>query len=137
MIGFWRRCLFTDIVAFDATGRAEMGDRAWHALLEAHDAVVRVATQSVPLVVRLKHRATASLAMFDGPASERFAARWRLVMRCSRCGIEVRAGTAHRRSERCVAMTSSGIGGRFGARVGARPWLGPTTCWCPARCATW
>ncbi len=41
-IGFWPRCLFTDIV--DSTRRAaEMGDRDWHALLDAHDAVVRVA----------------------------------------------------------------------------------------------
>ena len=32
--------LFTDIV--DSTRRAaEMGDRDWHALLDAHDAVVR------------------------------------------------------------------------------------------------
>ncbi len=39
--------LFTDIV--DSTRRAaEMGDRDWHALLDAHDAVVRVATQSLP-----------------------------------------------------------------------------------------
>ena len=36
--------LFTDIV--DSTRRAaEMGDRDWHALLDAHDAVVRVATR--------------------------------------------------------------------------------------------
>ena len=38
--------LFTDIV--DSTRRAaEMGDRDWHALLDAHDAVVRVATRSL------------------------------------------------------------------------------------------
>ena len=36
--------LFTDIV--DSTRRAaEMGDRDWHALLDAHDAVVRVAAR--------------------------------------------------------------------------------------------
>ena len=39
--------LFTDIV--DSTRRAaEMGDRDWHALLDAHDAVVRCATRSLP-----------------------------------------------------------------------------------------
>ena len=39
--------LFTDIV--DSTRRAsEMGDRDWHALLDAHDAIVRVATNSLP-----------------------------------------------------------------------------------------
>ena len=38
--------LFTDIV--DSTRRAaEMGDRDWHALLDAHDAVVRVAAHSL------------------------------------------------------------------------------------------
>ena len=36
--------LFTDIV--DSTRRAaEIGDRDWHALLDAHDAVVRVAAR--------------------------------------------------------------------------------------------
>ena len=39
--------LFTDIV--DSTRRAaEIGDRNWHALLDAHDAVVRVATHPLP-----------------------------------------------------------------------------------------
>ena len=38
--------LFTDIV--DSTRRAaEIGDRNWHALLDAHDAVVRVAARSI------------------------------------------------------------------------------------------
>ena len=39
--------LFTDIV--DSTRRAaEIGDRDWHALLDAHDAVVRVQLNSLP-----------------------------------------------------------------------------------------
>ena len=39
--------LFTDIV--DSTRRAaEMGDRDWHALLDAHDAVVRAQLNSLP-----------------------------------------------------------------------------------------
>jgi pimeloyl-ACP methyl ester carboxylesterase len=57
--------LFTDIV--DSTRRAaEMGDRDWHALLDAHDAVVR--TQ----LARFRGREVNTsgdgfLAMFDGP----------------------------------------------------------------------
>src|SRR5436309_1687648 len=57
--------LFTDVV--DSTGRAaEMGDRDWHALLDAHDAVVRAQ------LVRFRGREVNTsgdgfLAMFDGP----------------------------------------------------------------------
>jgi pimeloyl-ACP methyl ester carboxylesterase len=57
--------LFTDIV--DSTRRAaEMGDRDWHALLDAHDAVVRAQ------LARFRGREVNTsgdgfLAMFDGP----------------------------------------------------------------------
>jgi pimeloyl-ACP methyl ester carboxylesterase len=57
--------LLTDIV--DSTRRAaEMGDRNWHALLDAHDAIVRVQ------LVRFRGREVNTsgdgfLAMFDGP----------------------------------------------------------------------
>ena len=57
--------LFTDIV--DSTRRAaDMGDRDWHALLDAHDAIVRVQ------LVRFRGREVNTsgdgfLAMFDGP----------------------------------------------------------------------
>ena len=57
--------LFTDIV--DSTRRAaEMGDRDWHALLDAHDAVVR------SQLARFRGREVNTsgdgfLAMFDGP----------------------------------------------------------------------
>jgi pimeloyl-ACP methyl ester carboxylesterase len=57
--------LFTDIV--DSTRRAaEMGDRDWHALLDAHDAVVRAQ------LTRYRGREVNTsgdgfLAMFDGP----------------------------------------------------------------------
>ena len=59
--------LFTDIV--DSTKRAsEMGDRDWHALLDAHDAVVR------SQLTRFRGREVNTsgdgfLAMFDGPAA--------------------------------------------------------------------
>jgi pimeloyl-ACP methyl ester carboxylesterase len=57
--------LFTDIV--DSTRRAaEIGDRDWHALLDAHDAVVRAQ------LARFRGREVSTsgdsfLAMFDGP----------------------------------------------------------------------
>jgi TAP-like protein len=60
--------LFTDIV--DPTRRAaEIGDRDWHALLDAHDAVVRAQ------LARFRGREVNTsgdgfLAMFDGPASD-------------------------------------------------------------------
>jgi class 3 adenylate cyclase len=59
--------LFTDIV--DSTRRAaDMGDRDWHALLDAHDAVVR------SQLARFRGREVNTsgdgfLAMFDGPAA--------------------------------------------------------------------
>jgi hypothetical protein len=78
--------LFTDIV--DSTRRAaEMGDRDWHALLDAHDAVVR------SQLARFRGREVNTsgdgfLAMFDG-LSERSVAPWQFATRCrhwaSRC----------------------------------------------------
>jgi hypothetical protein len=68
--------LFTDIV--DSTRRAaEMGDRDWHALLDAHDAVVR------SQLSRFRGREVNTsgdgfLAMFDGP------------QRAIRCAVAIR-----------------------------------------------
>ncbi|OBK76598.1 adenylate/guanylate cyclase domain-containing protein [Mycobacterium sp. 1164985.4] len=81
--------LFTDIV--DSTRRAaEMGDRDWHALLDAHDAIVRVQLN------RFRGREVNStgdgfLAMFDGPQR---AIRCAMAIRdaVQALGIEVRAG---------------------------------------------
>jgi class 3 adenylate cyclase len=81
--------LFTDIV--DSTRRAaEMGDRDWHALLDAHDAVVRAQLS------RFRGRAVNTagdgfLAMFDGPQR---AIRCAMAIRnaVQALGIEVRAG---------------------------------------------
>lgn len=81
--------LFTDIV--DSTRRAsEMGDRNWHALLDAHDAVVRAQLS------RFRGREVNStgdgfLAMFDGPQRAiRCAVAIRDAVRA--LGIQVRAG---------------------------------------------
>jgi class 3 adenylate cyclase len=81
--------LFTDIV--DSTRRAaEMGDRDWHALLDAHDAVVRAQ------LARFRGREVNTsgdgfLAMFDGPQR---AIRCAMAIRdaVQALGIEVRAG---------------------------------------------
>src|SRR5882757_1235581 len=80
---------FTDIV--DSTRRAaEIGDRDWHALLDAHDAIVRVQLN------RFRGREVSTsgdsfLAMFDGPQR---AIRCAMAIRdaVQALGIEVRAG---------------------------------------------
>src|SRR6476620_10240887 len=81
--------LFTDIVV--STRRAaEIGDREWHALLDAHDAVVR------SQLARFRGREVNTsgdgfLAMFDGPQR---AIRCAMAIRdaVQSLGIEVRAG---------------------------------------------
>src|ERR1700758_5063767 len=81
--------LFTDIV--DSTRRAaEMGDRDWHALIDAHDAVVR------SQLARFRGREVNTsgdgfLPMFDGPQR---AIRCAMAIRdaVQALGIEVRAG---------------------------------------------
>jgi pimeloyl-ACP methyl ester carboxylesterase len=88
--------LFTDIV--DSTRRAaEIGDRDWHALLDAHDAVVR------SQLARFRGREVNTsgdgfLAMFDGPQR---AIRCAMAIRdaVQALGIQVRAGFAHRRMQ--------------------------------------
>ena len=122
--------LFTDIV--DSTRRAaEMGDRDWHALLDAHDAVVRVQLN------RFRGREVSTsgdgfLAMFDG---HQRAIRCALAIRdaVQALGIEVRAGL-HTGECEVRGDDIGGIGVHIGARVSALP--GRTTFWCPARCAT-
>jgi class 3 adenylate cyclase len=81
--------LFTDIVG--STRRAaEIGDRDWHALLDAHDVVVRAQ------LTRFRGREVNTsgdgfLAMFDGPQR---AIRCAMAIRdaVQALGIEVRAG---------------------------------------------
>jgi class 3 adenylate cyclase/pimeloyl-ACP methyl ester carboxylesterase len=107
--------LFTDIV--DSTRRAaEMGDRDWHALLDAHDAVVRAQ------LARFRSREVNTsgdgfLAMFDGPQR---AIRCAMSIRdaVQALGIEVRAGL-HTGECEVRGDDIGGIGVHIGARVSA------------------
>jgi class 3 adenylate cyclase len=107
--------LFTDIV--DSTRRAaEMGDRDWHALLDAHDAVVR------SQLTRFRGREVNTsgdgfLAMFDGPQR---AIRCAMAIRdaVQALGIQVRAGL-HTGECEVRGDDIGGIGVHIGARVSA------------------
>lgn len=107
--------LFTDIV--DSTRRAaEIGDRDWHALLDAHDAVVRAQ------LTRFRGREVNTsgdgfLAMFDGPQR---AIRCAMAIRdaVQALGIEVRAGL-HTGECEVRGDDIGGIGVHIGARVSA------------------
>jgi class 3 adenylate cyclase len=107
--------LFTDIV--DSTRRAaEIGDRDWHALLDAHDAVIRAQLS------RFRGREVNTsgdgfLAMFDGPQR---AIRCAMSIRdaVQALGIEVRAGL-HTGECEVRGDDISGIGVHIGARVSA------------------
>lgn len=107
--------LFTDIV--DSTRRAaEMGDRDWHALLDAHDAVVR------SQLARFRGREVNTsgdgfLATFDGPQR---AIRCAMAIRdaVQTLGIEVRAGL-HTGECEVRGDDIGGIGVHIGARVSA------------------
>jgi class 3 adenylate cyclase/pimeloyl-ACP methyl ester carboxylesterase len=107
--------LFTDIV--DSTRRAaEMGDRDSHALLDAHDAVVRAQ------LVRFRGREVNTsgdgfLAMFDGPQRAiRCAMAIRDAVRA--LGIQVRAGL-HTGECEIRGDDIGGIAVHIGARVSA------------------
>ena len=107
--------LFTDIV--DSTRRAaEIGDRDWHALLDAHDAVVR------SQLSRFRGREVNTsgdgfLAMFDGPQR---AIRCAMAIRdtVQSLGIEVRAGL-HTGECEVRGDDIGGIAVHIGARVSA------------------
>ena len=107
--------LFTDIV--DSTRRAAaMGDRDWHALLDAHDAVVR------SQLARFRGREVNTsgdgfLAMFDGPQR---AIRCAMAIRdaVQALGIEVRAGL-HTGECEVRGDDIGGIAVHIGARVSA------------------
>jgi class 3 adenylate cyclase len=107
--------LFTDIV--DSTRRAaEMGDRDWRALLDAHDAVVR--SQLARFRAReLNRSGDGFLAMFDGPQR---AIRCAMAIRdaVQALGIEVRAGL-HTGECEVRGDDIGGIGVHIGARVSA------------------
>jgi class 3 adenylate cyclase len=107
--------LFTDIV--DSTRHAaEIGDRDWHALLDAHDAVVR------SQFARFRGREVNTsgdgfLATFDGPQR---AIRCAMSIRdaVQLLGIEVRAGL-HTGECEIRGDDIGGIGVHIGARVSA------------------
>jgi class 3 adenylate cyclase len=107
--------LFTDIV--NSTRRAaEMGDRDWHALLDAHDAVVR------SQLARFRGREINTsgdgfLAMFDGPQR---AIRCAMAIRdaVQSLGIEMRAGL-HTGECEIRGDDIGGIAVHIGARVSA------------------
>jgi class 3 adenylate cyclase len=107
--------LFTDIV--DSTRRAaEIGDRDWRALLDAHDAVVR------SQLARFRGREVSTagdsfLAMFDGPQR---AIRCAMAIReaVQALGIEVRAGL-HTGECEIRGDDIGGIAVHIGARVSA------------------
>jgi class 3 adenylate cyclase len=107
--------LFTDIV--DSTRRAaEIGDRDWHALLDAHDAVVR------SQLARFRGREVNTagdgfLAMFDGPQR---AIRCAMSIRdaVQALGIQVRAGL-HTGECEIRGDDIGGIAVHIGARVSA------------------
>jgi class 3 adenylate cyclase len=107
--------LFTDIV--DSTRRAaEIGDRDWHALLDAHDAVVRAQLS------RFRGREVNTsgdgfLATFDGPQR---AIRCAMAIRdaVQALGIEIRAGL-HTGECEIRGDDIGGIGVHIGARVSA------------------
>jgi class 3 adenylate cyclase len=107
--------LFTDIV--DSTRRAaEMGDRDWRALLDAHDAVVR----SQLARFRGREISTAGdgfLATFDGPQR---AIRCAMALRdaVQALGIEMRAGL-HTGECEIRGDDIGGIAVHIGARVSA------------------
>ena len=107
--------LFTDIV--DSTRRAaEIGDRDWHALLDAHDAIVRVQLNRF----RGREVSTAGdsfLATFDGPQRAiRCAMAIRDAVRA--LGIEIRAGL-HTGECELRGDDIGGIAVHIGARVSA------------------
>ena len=107
--------LFTDIV--DSTRRAaEIGDRDWHALLDAHDAIVRAQ------LLRFRGREVNTsgdgfLAMFDGPQR---AIRCAMAIRdaVQALGLEVRAGL-HTGECEVRGDDIGGIAVHIGARVNA------------------
>jgi class 3 adenylate cyclase len=108
--------LFTDIV--DSTSKAAaIGDRDWHALLDAHDSVIR------SQLARFRGREVGTagdgfLAMFDGPQR---AIRCATAIRGAvhSLGIDVRAGL---HTGECEIRGNDDIGGiavHIGARVSA------------------
>jgi TolB-like protein/class 3 adenylate cyclase/Tfp pilus assembly protein PilF len=106
--------LFTDIVG--STERAsELGDRAWHELLERHNRIVR------EQLSRWGGREAAEtgdgfLALFDNPARAIVCAQT-IRDRVGEVGVQVRCGVHLGQVERRSDSTVAGIAVHIGARV--------------------
>ncbi|HEY7455343.1 MAG TPA: adenylate/guanylate cyclase domain-containing protein [Thermoleophilaceae bacterium] len=108
--------MFTDIV--DSTTRAaELGDRRWRDLVEAHDRIVRSHLEGYR-GREVKTLGDGFLATFDGPGRAiRCAGEVRDAVRA--VGLELRAGL-HTGEVEVAGADISGITVNIGARVGAK-----------------
>jgi len=107
--------LFTDIVG-SSQKAAELGDRAWRKLLDAHDAVVR--TQLERFRGReVKATGDGFLATFDGPARA-IRCAGDLAGRLRSLGLDIRAGL-HTGEVEVRGDDIGGIAVHTGARVAA------------------
>lgn len=107
--------LFTDLVG--STERAaELGDRAWRALLERHDAAVR-RQLAVHKGREVKTMGDGFLATFDGPARAIRCAQ-SLQDELDALGLEVRAGI-HTGEVELIGDDVGGMAVNIGARIGA------------------
>jgi class 3 adenylate cyclase len=107
--------LFTDIVG--STERlAEVGDRAWKALVQRHHAHVRALLERYR-GVEIDTAGDGFFATFDGPARAIRCAR-SIVESVRSLGIEVRAGLHTGECERIDGKVG-GLAVNIGARVGA------------------
>lgn len=108
--------LFTDIVG--STQRAaEIGDRAWHELLDKHDAVAadQVAEWGGRLI---KTTGDGLLATFDGPSAGIEAAR-SIRQRAAAITLDIRAGV-HTGEVELRDQDVGGIGVNISARIAAK-----------------
>jgi pimeloyl-ACP methyl ester carboxylesterase len=107
--------LFTDIVGSTETA-ARLGDRAWRALLERHDAIVR-RQLAIHDGREVKTMGDGFLATFDGPAR---AIRCATAIRAELqgIGIEIRVGI-HTGEVELIGDDVGGMAVNIGARIGA------------------
>jgi len=119
-----RTVLFTDIVK--STERAvSMGDRRWHELLDAHDAVVRRELEHFR-GQEVQTTGDGFLACFDGPARAIRCAR-AISDRSRTIGLEIRAGL---HSGECETRSDglAGVAVHIAARVAALAQAGEVLC---------